>query len=580
MLELWLVPGCTGTSHPAAPPPIATQPAESSPACTPVHASGEAPLIDDFEAEPSKILANDGRGGFWYDYDDGTRGSLLRQEVDLSAAGGTGRALHVVGSDFEKWGSGFGANLHPAATEKHGCAYDASAYAGIRIRARGRGRLRLALADAKSMPSALGGACSRPLKLCYDRPGVWVDLQEQWQTYEFPFCAFAPEGWGGSQDKVDPAELFGLHFRIMARESVEVWLDDVAFYRAPAGAPVTQCGGRCPLEAAPRTARIEPGRSSAPLGTELTVHTFEQQTKSCGPLTRRYLSYVPDTLGPRSAAPVLIMLHGSRGNAEAARTFLARDRFDFLAARDHFIVVYGNAAPSSYTSANPRFANTGVWRYSFTDDRQVDDVVYLELVLADLERRGVTSGKNPVFLTGLSNGGGMVLVAARRIPERLRGIAALMPFDGHEPPPVPDLSDTKLRRVLFAYCIDDPAMPPGYHDIMASQPARWATAMGIPASGIAAPQKRLLPDVIVEGQDYRGTSAVPLATRNSRATQLDLVAPDGSAQVRVLAMGHAGHFWPNPQGDKEDWVLERYGFRNQDFDAADLVWEFLRTALD
>ena len=566
------------TSSPADAPPTsaAAAPSSGARACTPVRATGESPLIDDFEAAPGRILGNDGRGGWWYSYDDGTRGQRLREEVELPA----GRALHVAASDFNQWGSGFGANLHPASREHHGCPYDASVYAGIRVRARGRGRLRVTLADATNLPPAAGGSCDRPPERCYDRPGVWLDLEEQWRTYEFPFCAFTPEGWGGSKNGIDPARLFGIHFRIGKRENVEAWLDDVAFYRAPAGAAEPQCKAPCPLDAVPRTARIQPRFSTAPLGEELTVHTFAQPTTSCGPITRRYLSYVPGRLGSRSPAPVLILLHGSGGNAEAARTFLARDRFDALAARDGFIVVYGNAAPGAGTRPNPALPNNGVWRQAFFDDGQVDDVAYLELVLADLQARGVTAGNNPVLLAGLSNGGGMVLEAARRIPHRLRGIAALMPFDGQKPEPIPDLSQTSLKRLFFAYSIDDPVMSRGYHDILAPQPALWAAAMGIPASAIAAPQRHQLPDVIVEGEGYRGSSAVALATRDSRATEIDLEAPDGSAQVRVLVLDHAGHFWPNRQGDSEKWVLERYGFRNQDVDAADMVWEFLRTAVD
>lgn len=583
VLALCVALGCARASNqPKAvvPPVPVAQASVTSVECAPIRANGESPLIDDFESEPGRILANDGRAGFWFNYDDSTRGKYQREEVDLTAFGGRGRALHVAASDFNKWGSGFGVNLHPDSTTSRLCPYDASVYSGIRIRARGRGRLRVMLADATNMLPAWGGTCTRPPDRCHDRPGAWLELEEQWKTYDLPFCAFAPEGWGGSLQGVDPSRIFGLHFRIGKRENVEAWLDDVGFFRAAPGLPEPKCSPACPLEGVPRTARIEPLYSYAPLDRELTVRTFEQLTKSCGSITRRYLTYAPAALGLRSTAPVLIMLHGSGGNAESARTFLAHDRFDFLAARDRFIVVYGNAAPSAHSSPDPMFPNTGVWRQSYFDDGQVDDVDYLERILADLEARGIIAGNNPVLLTGLSNGGGMVLDAARRIPNRLRGIAALMPFDGLEPKSVPDLSRTNLRRVFFAYTMGDPAMSHGYHDILALQPMRWAAAMGIPESVITERQKRLLPDVIVEGQGYQGPSAVALATRNSRATELDMVAPGGRAQVRVLVMDHSGHFWPNPQGDSEAWVLEHYGFRNQDFDAADMVWEFLRPAVD
>lgn len=71
-----------------------------------------------------------------------------------------------------------------------------------------------------------------------------------------------------------------------------------------------------------------------------------------------------------------------------------------------------------------------------------------------------------------------------------------------------------------------------------------------------------------------------LITRNSRPSDLDILASDGSAGVSVLVMDHAGHYWPKPRGDREDWVIHPYGFRNQDLDAADAVWDFLRLGLE
>jgi len=47
-----------------------------------------------------------------------------------------------------------------------------------------------------------------------------------------------------------------------------------------------------------------------------------------------------------------------------------------------------------------------------------------------------------------------------------------------------------------------------------------------------------------------------------------------SAALRIVVIDHAGHFWPHPRGEWFDWAIARWGFRNQDFDAADLVWGF------
>lgn len=575
-----LLAGCRGVTSPPVSGPAAPAAAGRTPSgaivCTEMRARGDAPLIDDFETEAARIARDDGRAGWWFSYDDGSGGQLVRERIDAGEGGTRRRVMHVRATGFKKWGAGFGASIHAATTPGWGCAYDASAYSGLRLRARGHGRLRLVLVDAAHLPVARGGACPRPSEACHDAPGVWLDLTESWTTYELPFCGFFAEGWGGT-DGVDPARLVSFQFRVRAGEEAEAWLDDLAFYQHPPDAPAPRCAPPCPLEAVPRAARIAPAISTAQLTPELGVHTFEQPTTSCGPLTRRYLSFVPASLGPRSSAPVLIVLHGARANAESMRELQTRRSFDRLAARDRFIVVYGNAAPGPETRPDPFLSNSGVWRHGSFDDREVDDIDYLQRVVADLGSRRVISGSNPVFLAGMSNGGGMVLEAVRRRPERFSGVAALMPYDGAQPGPAPDLHGGALKRVLVAYSIDDPGEPERYHLKLAELTAAWAAALGVSTGAIAAPEKIAMPDTVAEGIAYRGTSAAALATRRSNLTKVDMAA--GDRRMRVLILDHAGHFWPNPTPDTQDWVLDRWGFRNQDFDAAEQVWDFLGRGL-
>ena len=64
------------------------------------------------------------------------------------------------------------------------------------------------------------------------------------------------------------------------------------------------------------------------------------------------------------------------------------------------------------------------------------------------------------------------------------------------------------------------------------------------------------------------------STRDSRAIAYDMSDAALNAALRIVVMDHAGHFWPHPGGESFDWALDHWGFRNQDFDAADLVWGF------
>jgi poly(3-hydroxybutyrate) depolymerase len=202
-------------------------------------------------------------------------------------------------------------------------------------------------------------------------------------------------------------------------------------------------------------------------------------------------------------------------------------------------------------------------------------------VLHDLEQRRVVSGSNPLFLIGVSNGGGMVLEAAKQWPERVTGIAPFMAFDGFEPSPIPDLGESPLERVFFGYAPGDPGLPQGYvDDVLSKLPIDWAKALGLSDAIIAAPAVEQLPDRVEEGAGYTGSAEAALATRDSRATRYDYGGPSDGRRVRLLVFENAGHFWPNPVQDSEDWILQRWGFRNQDVDASAEVWDFFRDALE
>lgn len=535
--------------------------------CPRLIAGGAEPLIDDFEGGGGFIASLEDRAGQWFYYNDGSGG---HQTVDVIED--ESRVLHVKSSDWTIWGSGFGTTLSPASMPARLCPYDVSAYEGLSFRAKGRGRVRLRLPMPDNTPAAEGGECTKPGQECYDWPGAWIHLENDWRTQRLPFCVLQPEGWAGPAPELDLTQLGGIHFQLEG--NAELWLDDLQFTHNDGLSDAGSCLAKCPLEAAPPNANLTPDESWLPLTQSLTLHTFEQETTSCGEITRRYLSYVPGALELPTSAPVLMALHGSSANAESFQELMARGRLDQLAERDGFVVVYGNAAPGAHT--DPDVPNSGSWRQDYYDDGQVDDVDYLLRVIEDLHQRGVTSGDNEVYLTGLSNGGGMVLEAAKRVPDRLAGIAPFMPFDGFEPTPVPNVEDTGLKKVLFGYAPNDPGLPIGYDDILSPLPAQWGEAMGIAEAVINSSGESKMTDIVVEGQQYDGDNTTALATRDSRIVQRDFSDPEHGAHLRVLIFENAGHFWPNPIQDTEAWIIDRWGFRNQDLDASDAVWEFFR----
>ncbi len=529
--------------------------------CAYAGADGTDPLVDDFTTSNYSLPENEGRAGRWFFYDDGSQGRQTAEVED--------EALHVESSEWTVWGSGFGVTLSPSSALSYVCAYDVSDYGSLTFRARGQGRVKVRVAMPENIPLADGGQCAEG-EACYDWPQTVIDLGLDWASYTLPFCSLQPEGWSPNAPSLDLRHVAGLHFQLQGE--TDFWLDDVAFSTFTGEDEAGACSGPCPLDAAPRDANLDPNWTWLALNDQLSIHTFEQETPTCGDLTRRYISYVPESLEAASDAPVVIALHGSGANAEAFQDSMARSRWDELAERDGFVVVYGNAAPGRYTSLD--LPNSGAWRQDYFDDGQVDDVEYISLVLQDLEQRDVIDGTNDVYLVGISNGGGMTLEAAKRHPDWFVGIAPFMAFDGFNPSEVPSLEGTGLTKVIFGYTHGDPGMPEDYDQILSQLPEQWGIALGLDEAELADPVETALPDLVSEGLDYTGDSAAALATLDSEGTRIDYTDASSEVQLRVLAFDHAGHLWPNPVADTEEWMLALWGFRNQDIDATDEVWDF------
>jgi len=344
--------------------------------------------------------------------------------------------------------------------------------------------------------------------------------------------------------------------------------------RAAPPAPSAEAGSRALLEClgAPADAIYQPDRLAAPPAPGLTVHTFQQDTAACGPALRRYVAYVPAALGPRTAAPVLIVLHGQGASAEAMMTLQTRGTFNRLADRAGFVVVYANGLPTAFNI--PGLPNSGRWRSEYTDlASTVDEGAYLQRIADDLRARQVIAGGNELYLVGQSNGGGMALSAARQRPDAYTGVAAFMPFVGFSPTPPQDLLGARLRRVLFAFSNADPGLPPDYAaQVLAPLARGWARALKVADGDLDAPAETDLPDLVKEGQGGDAANEAVAITRDSSVKRLDLRAP--AAALRELVFDHAGHFWPTRAASDSPALASQYGLRNQDIEAADEVWRF------
>ncbi|HYQ27887.1 MAG TPA: hypothetical protein VER04_11735 [Polyangiaceae bacterium] len=562
-----MVARATGNASLPSCPAVTSDPPPALRDCSFV-AAGTEPTLDDFDDGNLLLRQVEERVGQWYTFTDETAG-CAKLNVENAASS---PALHFSGGGFTKWGAGFGVSLAWSLDQGGACTYDLSAYSGVRFRARGNAIVRMNVASRESAFQSLGGDCPDS-EGCFDQQGRNIDLSADFQALEIPFCSLAQRGFGSPLGPLDSTQATNFNFLVQSKSNFDLWLDDIELVPWRDG-QTRDCRAVCPADELPLGIVPRPGETSLdPQATGVRLFTFEQSTKDCGPVTRRYLSYIPKSLAPGSSAPIVIALHGLGADAESMRGFITQHRFETLAERDGFIVVYGNAAPGSATVAER--PNGGGFRSDPSAQTQVDDFAYLQQIIDDLTARGAISGTNPVFLSGLSNGGGMTHGAALHDPTRYRGIAEIMPYPGATVAMPAVNGGFTLRRVLLGYSLTDPGLPAGYPAQLTPLGPAWAAALGLSATA----KTMALPNLVKEGADYRGTAPNGLLTRDSQAEQLDYGSDSAGALVRVVRFDHAGHLWPvaNPP-DGEPQIAE-FGLRNQDLDMSDAIWEFFRSSL-
>lgn len=392
-------------------------------------------------------------------------------------------------------------------------------------------------------------------------------LWERFERLELPAIdAAAP----GSRRSLLPSSSLGAFAAVATLGALLIWLVSLVRTDAPEDLARSDAEGALAAPSLDQTPNAVAGSPSGrpcpsaeiPPGTwlevpyrdpdgALSLHTFDAATPSCGPLRRRYLQLVPDSLRPRTSAPILIALHDRGKDADWLRVQETRWYFDALAKRKGFVLVYANAAPSAAT--DPRWGYSGAWQTSKGAHPEIDDAAYLEEVVRDLARRGVISGNNDVLLVGFGEGGTMALAAAAERPERYAGVAAFVPA-GVDVIPAPAAPVTRVSRVLIV--TRDPEENIWRGTRLQAAARQWAVTMG----GL--------------GEARRARSEPVLVA--SGVKQLDVSGGlENGRDVRIVVLDPARDlFLPPGAADPLSLAASR---RRPDFvDGADQVWTFLR----
>ncbi len=340
-----------------------------------------------------------------------------------------------------------------------------------------------------------------------------------------------------------------------------------------------------------RVCREAPIRLAAPSGTEQSrgcIAKLEQHESDSATLRwlgtadveRRYLVYAPSS-PPPGPLPVVFVLPGASANAEAAALYYTHLRFEALADRDGFVVVYGNGLPQSpWPNQKPTVPEGGYVRScESAHDGEGIDVAYVRAILSALEAE-LPIDRSRVYATGVSAGGGLCFALAIEAPDLVAAVAPVVPLT-YQPSgtalgtchPKAGLETVSIAMLAST---DDPFVAyegggsrwyPGQRNAgMEATRDAWIAALGLPAGVEVDP----IADT-VQGDSYE-----PLTGRTTSTIERQRyrASADGR-EVWFYKVVGGGHAWPNPT---QTWsgLWSRFGKNNQDIDFADEVWTFFR----
>jgi polyhydroxybutyrate depolymerase len=282
-----------------------------------------------------------------------------------------------------------------------------------------------------------------------------------------------------------------------------------------------------------------------------TQSTPVAATISVDGLTRSFISYIPARL-PDGPVPLVFMLHGGGGSAESVMTNTTEGRWNELADRDGFIVVYPDALDNIWNDC--RVGN---------NTPQADDVAFIEALIEHHAQRHLID-RQRIYAAGHSNGGMMAMRLAIELPlAAIYANTSALPVDSECAAPPRPVS------VMFLAGTADPIVPFGggvvnlpsgsTGSLVLSAEATvavWVRALG----ATSAPYVTQLPNLVVGD--------------GSTLTLTVYTGVDGS-EMRYYRADGGGHGWPAPTQFPPAQQLIN-GRKNQDIVGADEGWAFFQ----
>jgi polyhydroxybutyrate depolymerase len=286
---------------------------------------------------------------------------------------------------------------------------------------------------------------------------------------------------------------------------------------------------------------------------ELTQRDLEFQITHDG-YERYFILHVPENLEEIENPSLIFALHGGGGKA-VGMIQLTKGRFNELADRDGFLVVYPQGLEKSWNDGR----NDPI---SFAHEEDIDDIGFFRKVIVKIINEYNVDSER-VFFTGISNGGFMSIRVSRELADIVKGVApvaASIPVDGekfhHGAPPM---------NIMLINGTDDPLVPYNGGEVTVLKRKRGKVLSTGKTIKIFCERNGCsdAPD-ITEFEDSEpgdGACAIKYEYRNEETQR----------RVVLIEVKGGGHTWP---GGWQYLGKRLIGSTCMDFNGCDEIWNY------
>lgn len=274
-------------------------------------------------------------------------------------------------------------------------------------------------------------------------------------------------------------------------------------------------------------------------------------------LKRDYILYQPTNRTAHAGKrPLLLVLHGG-GGTHNNMLRLTNERFNQLAERDGFFVVYPQGFKKSWNDGRPD-------KISEAHRKGIDDVGFLQALIAHLISRYPIDDRR-IFVTGISNGGLMSYQLACSLPAQIRAIA---PVTAQIPaaiaPTCDDVSDVSLAVFNGT---EDPLVPYNGGQITVFRRQRGAVLATDETIKIWRQKNRCSAQAKI-------TEFPDLVDDGTRVTKIEYAQCEPKSKVALYRIDGGGHTWP---GGRQYLPVRWVGRTSRDINACDEIWTFFKS---